>query len=271
MAERLFLISVIILTLVVSPGIITASDDYSQSWRELNQTSDKILQYVREGHYEEAHQLLDVFSDEFMTLQASGHNNLSMRDLNVITSVYEDVEGATVQASLSHNERVNAATKLRLLVDVYETSHQPLWLKTKNPVFDSLQTVKVAASTGEGNVQKKLNRFLSRYEVVRPAWSVSLQSEKYTQLESQIQFLNHLRERGASSEEFIDHLNAIELQLSTIFEEKEDEVSDPQLIWVMITIGGAIIAVLSYAGWKKYKGEREKELERKKMRRGQNR
>lgn len=266
MAQRILIVSVLILSMVISPVYIVAENDESSKWRELNRTSDKVLQYVREGHYEDAHNLLPVFSEQFLSLQ-SETSSLSMHELNVITSVFEEVEGATVQVSLPHEERVKAATKLRLLIDVYESSHSPLWLKTKNQTFQALSNVQsIARDQTGGNLEQRINGFISQYEVVRPAWSVSLNTENYQMIESQIQYLRHLRENGTRGEELVNHLDRVERQLEHIYDAKEDEVSDPQLIWVMVTIGGVIIAVLSYAGWKKYQGEKQRELDKIKRR-----
>ena len=38
---------------------------------------------------------------------------------------------------------------------------------------------------------------------------------------------------------------------------KKDE-ADPSLIWVIISTGGMIVLTLSYVGWRKYRGEKEK-------------
>ena len=47
-------------------------------------------------------------------------------------------------------------------------------------------------------------------------------------------------------------------KLQTIFEGLTEDEADPSLWWVIISTGSIIILTLSYVGWRKYKGERER-------------
>ena len=66
----------------------------------------------------------------------------------------------------------------------------------------------------------------------------------------------------------IEAIEALQTDLQALFEENETEEdeADPSLWWVIISTGGIIISTLSYVGWRKYKGEKER---REKIRKGQ--
>lgn len=270
MAERLLKFIVILSFLIVWPVHTGNAEDAEREnniWRELNQTSDTILRYVKEGHYEEAKKLLEHFSEQFLQIRASEHR-LSMRELQTITAVYNEALEAVVSVSLSHDDRVQKATKLRLLVDVYDASYKELWLNTKNSLLTPVKNM--AKAVDEGNSRKfqdDMSEFVKNYEMVRPAWSVRLPIETYQKVDSQVKFLQQFRGKNLDDPAIARHLNTLESQLLLIYEGGEEDSSDPSLIWVMLTIGGAIVLALSYAGWKKYWGEKEKEREIKRRKR----
>ncbi|MBU9711803.1 sporulation protein YpjB [Evansella tamaricis] len=270
MAERLFKMLLIFSILIVWPFHIVAAEDVNGErdlWRDLNKTSDTILHYVKQGHYEDAKQLLEYFSEQFLEIKASDYD-LTMRELQVITSVYEEATEAAVSVSLSHEDRVKKASKLRLLVDVYDSSSQPLWKGTKDSLFAPLTSMRNAVNEGDAQkFQQALNLFVENYETVRPAWGVSLSHENYYKTDSQIQYLKSLRSSFGQDSNLAEHLKLMENQLIYIYDGTEDGASDPSLIWVMLTIGGAIIFALSYTGWRKYRAEQEKEKELKRKRR----
>lgn len=270
MAERLVKLIIILSFLIVWPVHISAEDVERENniWRELNQTSDTILRYVKEGHYEEAKKLLEHFSEQFLQIRASEHD-LSMRELQTITAVYNETLEAMVSVSLSHDDRVHKASKLRLLVDVYDASYKELWLNTKNSLIQPVKNMQNAVE--EENPQKfqdEMSVFIKNYEMVRPTWSVRLPIETYQKIDSQVKYLQQLRGKNISDPAIKSHIEIIEAQLLFIYEGGEEDSSDPSLIWVILTIGGAIVMTLSYTGWRKYWGEkeRERELRRRKKR-----
>ncbi|MDG5787576.1 sporulation protein YpjB [Evansella sp. AB-P1] len=270
MAGRFLKILIILSILTVTSFHIGQAEEVEGQkdiWRELNHTTDTILRYVKEGHYEEAKQLLNDFSEQFLTIRASEHN-LSMSELHVITAAYEDVLEATTNVSLSHEARVQKASKLRILVDVYDASHEPLWKQTRGSLFNPLEQMEEMIKSGNPQAfQRELNRFLDNYETVRPAWSVDLPYESYQKMDSQVQFLKKYRNDSLNKEVILKHLTIMQGQLTEIFDGEQDEVSDPSLIWVMLTIGGSILLSLTYAGWKIYRADKEKEKTKKRNKR----
>ena len=64
----------------------------------------------------------------------------------------------------------------------------------------------------------------------------------------------HVLMKQKASQEFF----ALETNLQTIFEGVIEDEADPSLWWVIISTGSIIVLTLSYVGWRKFKGEREK-------------
>ncbi|RNA69162.1 sporulation protein YpjB [Alteribacter keqinensis] len=255
----IILLSVILLCLL--PYAVHADSGIDQEdrelWRELNKTSDTILQYVKEQRYEEAKQLLNHFSKQFLTVRSSDFN-LSMNDLRVIVSTYESAEQASTSMSMSHEDRVRAVSSFRLLVDVYDSSEHHLWKNTKESLESPLTGMAEAFENEDWTTyQKQLNRFLKGYEVVRPAWQAALEPHVYQRFDSQVVYAERHRHEPLAASNLLSTLSVMLSDLDMIYGDVDESTSDPSLIWVILTIGGAIVFALTYAGWKKYEGQRE--------------
>jgi len=248
-------------------GASIAQGEELDHWSELNHKSDTILQYVKQQHYEDAADLLDRFADTFLQIDREKHN-LTMGELKVITSTYDEAVHAVRSTSLSHRERVLHVYRLRLLTDVYVTSQEPLWHQLREPILDSLNELNTSKQGTTEVSQKKVNDFISYYDTVKPAWSVSLPPNRIQKVDSQIQYIHHMIESSATQQEWDQHIERLENELIAIFSgEQGDELSDPSLYWLIITISSAIFSSLSYVGWKKYRAHK---TGRSKIKRRQN-
>lgn len=244
-------------------GASIAHSEEHDHWSELNHKSDTILQYVKQQHYEEAAELLDQFADSFLKIDRVKHN-LSMGELQVITSTYDEAVHAVRSTSLSHRERILHAYRLRLLTDVYVTSREPLWHQLKEPLIDSLNELHTSKQGTTEVEQKKVNNFISYYETVKPAWSVSLPAERLQKIDSQIQYVHEMMDRSVTQQEWDQHIERIEKELIAVFSgEETDEIYDPSLYWLIITISSAIFSSLSYVGWKKYRAHQSAQSRKK--------
>ena len=104
-----------------------------------------------------------------------------------------------------------------------------------------------------------MDSFLALYEVIHPSIKIDVPFDKIQQLDTRIQFIDQYRMDVLNQDQARQELFHIESELSSIFDQlaSEDE-SDPSVWWVIISTGSIIILTLSYVGWRKYKGEREK-------------
>jgi sporulation protein YpjB len=94
--------------------------------------------------------------------------------------------------------------------------------------------------------------------MIYPSLKVDLSKETMQQLDTRIQYINQYRPEVISDGESQKELDALQNELSTIFDEMGEDDTDPSLWWVIISTGSIIIMTLSYVGWRKYKGDREK-------------
>lgn len=257
-ATKVFFLTMILLIVMASP-IYAKENVMEDKWRELNLTSDKVLQLVKQQKYEEAKQLMEYFSKEFVTIHYDEYQ-LSMNDLRVITTSYDRAMEAVTSVSLNHEERVLLATEFRLVVDAIVTEQHPLWLNSKRTILTNIDRLTEFAVKGDNQgFQHQLNAFLRQYKMIRPALMLDLKPEEFQRLEAHTQFLERYRQQIVNDKDKQSQLQLLKEDFQRLYEKIEKDQADTSLLWVILSIGGMIIVSLSYVGWKKYKAERRRE------------
>jgi sporulation protein YpjB len=233
---------------------VGASEDHN--WVQLNRSTDTILKYVKDYHYEEALELLDKFSDDFLQLDRD-ENDLTMTQLQVITETYGDAVEAVKKTSLPHEIRVQQVYKLRLLTDVFSNNHEPLWKNTEPQFQNELSKMMETISTDSSPEETNITRLIAYYKTVEPSWRVSLPDSQFQRLHSQVVFLKRMSEGAPSKVEWEKHITLLQQSFTEVFEGKNvEEDTDPSLYWFIITVSSAVFSALTYAGWKKYVGQK---------------
>ncbi|MBB5172868.1 sporulation protein YpjB [Texcoconibacillus texcoconensis] len=268
MRKRIFCAMILAMfVLSMTPNIGLAEERSSEDiWFEANKWVEKSLQYAHRQQYEDSKRFLERFSDLFNEVRMED-DRLTMTDLYVITHIYDEAKEAVISVKMDDSKRVEAITSLRLLTDVYITPGKPLWKEVEPTLNQLLQRMNDAAESEDWNTyQYELDEFIAAYDTVRPALNVDAEKGVFQALDASIAYLNEnrsLSDRSRLTEDILPH---VEKHLELIFSEEGQDVSDPSLIWVIISISGVIVVCLSYVGWKKYKGEKDRYRNRRRQR-----
>lgn len=235
------------------------ANDEAKVIDKLDQISDEILQMVRSSRYEDAERLLGHFSQQFQ------EHTFTMDELRIVTVAHKEAVEAVKSTSMGHIDRVNTVTKFRLVVDAVSSTEEPLWTEMEEPILTVFGGVKEAATSGNNeDFHSKLNSFLSLYDVIYPSMKLDIDPARVQKLDAQIDTIDHYRPDVVSSTSSYD-LDMLEEDLRSIFNDVEEDDADPSLWWVIITTGSIIIVTLTYVGWRKYKGDKEREKQKKPM------
>ena len=248
----------LMLLLFILPNTVLAQME-TEPIEQLNDLSDEALQLTKSHRYEDAKVILAAFSEKFTSVMVK-EQTFTMDELRIVTIAHNEAVEATTNATMNPDERINRVIKLRLVIDAISGSKEPLWTEMEEPVMAAYDGVKRAAVNGDKeSFQQNLNSFLSLYDVVHPSMKITVPVQKIQQLDTKIQFVDRYRMDVFESDMAKQQLFNIESELSMAFENlaTEDE-TDPSLWWVIISTGSIIIMTLSYVGWRKFKGEREK-------------
>ncbi|WLD91809.1 sporulation protein YpjB [Alkalihalobacillus sp. AL-G] len=253
---RAVMILLIIVLFVQFPSMAWADQAESNPWKKLSDLSYKALQLTKAEKYKEAKDMLTYFEDEYLGLQGD-EQKLTMHNLRVFSTSFDESLKLLTSASASHEERVDAITEFHLLVDAVYSQHQPLWKTTRNQIMVPLEHMRKAAVNHEiQSFYVYFNQFLSQYEKIHPALSVDLPQDVLGKLDSYITYLDENRSLIVTTDHQLQQISAIKSGLEDAFNSTERDESDPSIVWLIITIGGVIISTLIYVGWRKYKGEK---------------
>lgn len=254
----------IIIILILAPVTIHANHHIS-SIEKLDQISDEALRMVKSSRYEDAKKLLEYFSNEFFTYTME-NDVFSIDEKRIVTIAQNEAIEAMGDGSMNHDERINRVTKFRLAIDAITSSNQPLWTQMEDPMMTVLGGMKEAALQGENEqFHAHLNSFLSLYEVIYPSIKIDAPIQRVQNIDARINFIDEYRAEILSDDKSRQEIEVLEADLKALFDDMSEDEADPSLWWVIITTGSIIIVTLSYVGWRKYKGEKERERAKKRM------
>jgi sporulation protein YpjB len=254
MLKKILFIAIVIVFIPFS----TTFADSSSKLEKLDEISDEALQMVKIKRYDESEKLLEYFSDQFLKM-TSEEKLFSMDELRIITVAHNEALGAVQDEQVSYEKKLNAATKLRLVMDAVYSYHQPLWTEMEGQIMQTFSATKQAVKDRDSDqFHQHVNKLLIQYDVIYPSLKVDVKPEKIQKLDARINYIDQYRRLVFAESSSQKELEALQTDLESIFDEMTEDESDPSLWWVIISTGSIIILTLSYVGWRKYKGDKEK-------------
>lgn len=259
-----FKAAIISVIFLFSLPLTILANEYTTSIERLDRLSDEALQMVKSSRYEEAKRLLEYFSTEF--LSTVEQHPFSIDETRIVTLTNNEAIEAMGNTSLNHDERINRVTKFRLAIDAMTSSNEPLWIEMEGPMMTVFEGMKEAALAGETeNFHAHLNSFLSLYEIIYPSMRLDVPLQTVQNIDTRIHYMDNYRQQLLTDETSHQELDQLEKDLRNLFDQISEDEADPSLWWVIITTGSIIIVTLTYVGWRKYKGEKSKKREKKRM------
>jgi sporulation protein YpjB len=233
-----------------------------QEWDKLDRISDEALQMTKNQRFEEAKQLLEYFEQQFLQLNAR-EQVASMDALHALTVTHEGAVKTVTASTLPAEERVNQVAQFRLVVDAVQAKHQPLWKEMKGAVMSAFGEMKEAMENeNEGAFQQAFQQFLQRYKLIEPSVKINVEPERFQRVAAHISLLETPAFRQLDANQQVKEFQQMEEDLEALFADGKKEFAVPSLWWVMTSIGGVIVLTLTYVGWRKYRGEKEKRIVR---------
>lgn len=261
MSRWIIIVTMILVLIIPSVGLANHTDN----WEKLDVITDQALQLVKHQKYGDAEKLLSYFSDQFSNVTIH-ENSFTMDEIRVITSSNEEAKLTLTGETISHEDAIKAVTKFRLVVDAVKSEHQPLWAEMEASVMTTFHTMKEAVSAGDAQVfQHELNAFLGKYDIIYPSVRLDLDVQQSEKINAYVTYMDQSRDELLQHESRMEHMEVMEDELIRMFKQMKEDDADPSLIWVMISTGSIIIVTLSYVGWRKYKGDKEKQASRRRQ------
>jgi sporulation protein YpjB len=260
--KRIWLLALLMLVCLFPSLNYAAEQD--GGWKKLDQISDQALQLAKNGQFEEAKEVLLYFSKQFFATNARDRLK-SADELRAVTITHENALKAVAASSLPAEEKIDKITQFRLVVDAIHSAHQPLWSEMESTVMNAFHQLENAVDQQrEEAFAASLRNFLDRYALIEPSVKIDVPAEQAKKIDNEIEMLQTPVFQHLSLVEKHERLKQMRADLRSLFEGAKKDEADPSLIWVMISTGGIIVLTLSYVGWRKYQGEKEKSRTRQK-------
>lgn len=256
---------IIISLILLSSIFFTIKPTHAQEvydWESLNRISDTALQLAKQERFKESADLLTYFSVKFEELPID-QETISLDHYRTITRTHENALDVILNNEISKEEKIRSLTKFRLVVDAMVSEHQPLWGSMETSIMTTFSQMKVDIEDGnKQSFQHDFNEFLSLYEVIYPSIQVDLDLQQIKKMDAHISVVEDRLFQDIPASSRVKQLTMMEEDLKAIFERVKEDEADPSLLWVMISTGSFIFLALSYVGWKKYRGEKQKQVRR---------
>ncbi len=228
---------VIILLILCMPYKVIAA---TNEWSYLDQLSDEALRLTKDERYDDVQEVLARFSNNFREITKTDNGF-------IVESVYKDVL-QTLNRSDDSSERVEKMTEFRLVVDAISGVDPPLWLKFE-PVLvaDTIGMQQALKSKDMILFHTEFNSFLKHYEIIEPSILVNGSKKHYEKIEEEVKILEAASFSVLSDREKEKSVENLEKNIRALF-----EGDDSSFLWVLGSIGGFIVIILTYVGWRKY-------------------
>ncbi|WP_026560192.1 sporulation protein YpjB [Bacillus sp. J37] len=238
--------------------------DESYDWKSLNEIADTALQLAKQERFNESVQLLEYFAVKFEEIPID-RQVLSLDHYRTLSNTHQNAHELLLDDKVSTTEKVRSLTKFRLVVDAMVSEHQPLWSSMETSIMETFSQMKSDVQEGDNqSFQHDFNEFLALYEVIYPSIQVDLDIQRIKRMDEHISVVENQLFQEIPETSQSKQLAVMEEELKAIFERVKEDEADPSLLWVMISTGSIILLALSYSGFRKYRGEKEKLVKREK-------
>ena len=147
---------------------------------------------------------------------------------------------------------------LQLAVDAQVSKYQPLWMERERKVMDAFSQMEKAMEKEDvGQFQQTLNTFLNEFNIIYPSLMIALPENEVQRVNAHLSYLDEFRNVMLKTKGGQMQLGIIKGDLQKIFHTvKRMKLHLSHLVYD--NYWGLILFTLTYVGWRKYKGEREK-------------
>jgi sporulation protein YpjB len=227
----------------------------------LSKTADDMYRKAMDGQMMEARNALLQLSDQITHLPFQGA--VSIEGLNALTAIVTQAKRAFNAAALSPNEGQIAAAQIRLATDALTHKNQPMWLQYDKVLRNDLALLTEAAKVNkEQEALKSFSNFNQHIYLIHPSLLISRDPSEVEKLDSLLSFVQtQMKKKPIAYQNVVMAAAQLQLTLDEIFDKNQETTAylpigdhKQPIIWAL-GIGAIISAILTFAGWRMFKGD----------------
>lgn len=230
--------------------------------KALNREAESLYRFVEEGNTQAANDSLRRIERLFETSSFQGLTGVE--GVHALAESIIEMKETAARVQLDPKPWMIAAGKLRLAADSLAHPKDGIWLQYYKVIREDIQLLdQSAAKQDRAGMQKAFAGLQEHYEMIRPALIIVRKPEEVTMLESWLSYAG-----GAVSRNEAADIRRIapqgEVIINLLFGKKKDEPALAPLgevrgpwMWQLL-FAAFILAALTFAGYRKYKGHKNR-------------
>jgi|GEM_PF-6434754 len=236
----------------------SADEVSNQEWDKINKLADEALFLLGKEEFEATKKRIQDISTLFLSLDTSKYLE-RVEQVHILLGTVVEAKEALNAVNLDINQAKVKLMKMKLAIDAVSHHKQPLWLNYYPAVAKTISDLFYALEQDNRDLfYLSLNKIQSQYELVRPAMYISHSVGVVEQLDSLLTFLAENKEQvWKDKDQAVELIQTLERQMKLAFFQKVNNNMQSFAILLM-GMGTFIGLALTYAAWRKYKGENEK-------------
>jgi sporulation protein YpjB len=229
----------------------------------LNKTADEMYKEAMDGKVMETRSKLIQIGDQIPKISFEGIT--SIEGIAALTEAVTAAKRVYNAVAFSPGEGLAAAAKVRLATDALTHKNQPMWLQ-----YDKLLHADIAAmdqglvSGKKQDLRGAMSQLEQHISIIKPSLQISREPSEVEKLNSIMAFVRtNLNRDPIDAKQVKKALETLQQIVDEIFMNKKDAtaylpIPDPKqpIIWSLV-MGAIIISVLTYAGWRMFKTQKD--------------
>ncbi|WP_158735352.1 sporulation protein YpjB [Alteribacillus sp. YIM 98480] len=239
-------------------GQTMAEEHADVDLKVIDEKASLMYDLVKDGKYEEAKQLHEWMAVHFPSVSFDDYA-MNTNQMSELFRAFDRAGESVTKAELSEQRRIQYIFAFRLAVDAVISKENPLWEKSAERLLLSLDGIEKQVKQEDPEAARQsFQDWQLQFEMIRPAIYAGVEEKRYMPFISYVRYLDH--HSGWVESKDAEEVRKLKSSLHDLLSETEEQSSaDPSLWLVMMSIGSAIFVSLTYVGWRKYKGEKQRQ------------
>ncbi|MGY4690090.1 sporulation protein YpjB [Salibacterium sp. K-3] len=234
---------------------LKAETDPPPTMEMVDDKAASMYEMAENGQFEEAKQIHAWIAGRLPAISFDDYQ-LNTAQLTAFLRSFDRAGGALVDVDMEETERVRRILAFRLAADASIRSTNPIWKEHARTLAGRLDRIKEYLEKGETKKAEQLfHEWQRQFEIIRPAMYTGEQEENYMPFVSYIRFMDR---QNWSDDGQVSRVETLYDYFLKVLGDHKESAVDPSLWAVIFSIGSAVFVSLTYTGWKKYKGEKER-------------